>query len=200
MPGRESRMGEPSFTDMDSLMEPLVPLLAGHADRPFSLFGHSMGAMVAFELARRLESEGTTIPNCLIVSGHGAPSSPEKSSKSHLLPHAEFVDRIRTFDGTPEEVFAHKDLLDIFIPLLRADITLLETYKRDPDAQVDCPIIALGGRDDTEVPIESLNAWRAHTRATFDMHDFSGGHFYWQSAPDPMLNVINTALQKISAR
>lgn len=195
LPGRESRMGEPPFTDMDSLMKVLVPLLASHADVPFSVFGHSMGAMIAFELTRRLEADGGVRPDWLFVSGHGAPSSPARATTTHLLPHAEFVERIRQFDGTPAEVFEHTELLEIFIPLLRADITLLENYDRDADAQVDCPIVALGGRDDQEVAIEMLSDWQAHTRAAFETNVFDGGHFYWQSAPEPMLRVINAHLR-----
>jgi len=194
LPGRESRMGDPPFTDMDSLMEVLVPLVADHADGPFSIFGHSMGAMVAFELTRRLEAVDTVRPDQLFVSGHGAPSSPAKASKSHLLPHDEFVERIRKFDGTPEEVFEHKELLEIFIPLLRADITLLENYQRDAHAQVDCPIVALGGRNDREVAVNTLDDWQAHTCAEFEKHVFDGGHFYWQSMPQPMLSVINAQM------
>lgn len=194
LPGRESRMTEPPHTQMDSLMDVLAPLVAAHADRPFSLFGHSMGAMIAFELARRLEAAGAIRPSQLFLSGHGAPGKADESAKSHLLPHAEFVERIRKFDGTPEEVFEHKGLLDIFVPLLRADITLVETYAPVPDAQVDCPIVALGGKDDTDVPIESLAAWRTRTRTEFEMHVFDGGHFYWQPEPESMLSVIDAAL------
>ncbi len=194
LPGRESRMGEPPFTDMTSLMEVLVPLIASHADRPFSIFGHSMGAMIAFELARRLEAAEAIRPNRLFLSGHGAPSSPADSVQAHQLPHAEFVERIRSFEGTPDEVFAHQELLDIFVPLLRADITLLETYTRDATAQVASPIIALGGEEDKEVAVDSLSDWQSHTRSTFESHTFAGGHFYWQSNPEPMLNVIDKAL------
>ncbi len=195
LPGRESRMGEPPFTDMDALMDVLVPLFAAHADAPFSLFGHSMGAMVAFELTRRLEADTGLRPNRLFVSGHAAPSSPAKPNHSHTLPHAEFVDRIRSFEGTPDEVFEHKELLEIFVPLLRADITLLETYKCIADARVACPIVALGGRDDKEVAIAALDDWAAHTHAAFEVHAFDGGHFYWNDAPEPMLRVINATLR-----
>lgn len=198
LPGRESRMVEPPYSDMNALMDVLTPLITKHANGPFSMFGHSMGAMVAFELTRRLEAEGRVRPSCLFVSGYAAPSSRPESSNAHRLPDAEFAERIRSFEGTPEEVFAHTELLDIFLPLLRADITLLETYACDPNAQVRCPIVALGANADKEVDLTAIDAWHAHTRGAFEMHEFDGGHFYWQSDPDPMLNAIKSALQSHS--
>lgn len=195
LPGRESRMTEPPYSNMNALMKILTPLITEHAKVPFSLFGHSMGAMIAFELARNLEAEGRVQPACLFVSGYGAPSNRPASTNSHRLPDAEFAERIRSFEGTPEEVFAHPELLDIFLPILRADITLLETYTCDPNAQVHCPIVALGANADKEVEPAAIAAWRAHTRGAFDMLEFDGGHFYWQSDPEPLLNALNSALQ-----
>ena len=194
LPGREARITEPPISDMNNLINVLTPLITEHATGPFSLFGHSMGAMVAFELTRRLEAEGRVCPTRLFLSGYGAPSTRTEPSNSHRLPDPEFAARIRSFEGTPEEVFAHPELLDIFLPLLRADITLLETHRCDPNARVACPIIALGAKADKEVTLDSIAAWRNHTHGLFEMHQFEGGHFYWQTDPDPMLGAMKRAL------
>lgn len=198
LPGRESRMLEPAFTDMDALMDVLLPAFTNHATEPFSIFGHSMGAMVAFELVRRLEASSGIRPQHLFVSGHGAPSVPANGEHYHELSHDAFVDKIRSFEGTPEAVLQHEELLEIFVPLLRADIALLETYSPDPASAVDTAITAFSSHADPEVPVAAMESWRFHTHGGFDFHTFAGGHFFWQTDPAPMLNAIRAALTTAS--
>jgi medium-chain acyl-[acyl-carrier-protein] hydrolase len=197
LPGRESRLIEPPIASLTEMIDMLAPILATHANAPFVLFGHSMGALLSFEITRRLEAAGDSTPRHLILSGFPAPSAPREPRAIHRLPHDQFIERLRTMGGTPDELFQHEDLLELVLPTLRADIALLETATLETDAVVSTSITALGGTHDPEVPEHSIAGWREHTRGGFDVHFFDGGHFYWQQRPEPVMERISAVMQSI---
>lgn len=176
-PGRGSRIAEAPFRTIDSLARAALPALAPLLDRPFAFFGHSMGALVAFELARLLAAEGRS-PAQLFVSAHRAPQLPDPDEPLHQLPDAELVERLRELNGTPPEVLAHAELLQLLLPLLRADFEACETYQYAPGAPLPCPISAFGGLRDPHVSREMLDAWGAQTSDGLTVRMFPGDHFF----------------------
>jgi medium-chain acyl-[acyl-carrier-protein] hydrolase len=186
LPGRESRLSEPPFTQLAPLVKELVPAILPHLNKPFAFFGHSMGALVSFELARRLRREHGLSPVHLFVSGHGAPHLPDREPAIHDLPEPEFVAKVRSLNGMPEEILNHDELMELLVPILRADFTLCGTYTFRPDAPLDCPISALGGLQDEHVPRRDLEAWQEHTDGPFSVRMFPGDHFYL-NADRPLL-------------
>lgn len=200
LPGRESRIGEPPYRSVEELMPPLVEGLRPFMDLPFAFLGHSMGALVAFELARHLAGEGLPGPVRLFASGHRGPSLPDTRPPAYALPEPEFIEEMRRLNGTPEEVLQHREILDMLLPLLRADFEFCETYRYSPGAPLRCPISALGGVADADVSREQLEAWRAETEGPFTMRLFPGGHFYLASDPQPVLREIAPELQEAVRR
>lgn len=179
LPGRESRVVETPITALDPLVEELTPALAEVLVGPrYVFFGHSMGALVAFSVCRELRRTGTPLPDKLIVSGLGAPHLPSRHPPIHDLPEPEFIDELRRLEGTPEEALENAELMEILSPMLRADCSVSETYVLKDEPPLDCPIVALGGRDDEDVPVEDVRAWRSHTSAAFTYKIFPGGHFF----------------------
>jgi medium-chain acyl-[acyl-carrier-protein] hydrolase len=174
LPGREQRFSEPCFDRFDRLLDDLVPALTPWLDRPFALFGHSLGALVAFELARRL---GDVPLVGLAVSAFRAPHLSAERVLS-ALPDAEFVAEIARLGGTPPELLGDPELMETMLPALRADFALAESYRHDPGARLAVPIVALGGAADPWVGAEALGGWAAHTGAGFRLRLFRGGHFY----------------------
>lgn len=178
LPGRENRLREPLFT----AVAPLIPILAAGLrpamDMPFALFGHSMGALLSFELARYLRRQHDVQPVYLGLSGHQAPQLPDAEPPIYNLPEPEFIDRLRKFNGTPEEVLRHAELMQLVLPILRADFTLVETYSYQPDEPLACPISAFGGLQDARANRELLEGWREHTRGEFRLRMFPGDHFF----------------------
>jgi medium-chain acyl-[acyl-carrier-protein] hydrolase len=150
MPGRGSRLKEPPFTSwialVDALAEAIEPLLKV----PFALFAHSMGAVIAFELARRLRRDRGPQPLLLIVSGRRAPPIPDDTALKYDLPKDEFVEALRHLGGTPREVLEHAELMELMLPLIRADFQLIGTYEYHPGAPLECPIRAYAGSEDCE--------------------------------------------------
>jgi len=177
-PGRGTRMSEPPITRMADLVQALSPLFPAFFDKPFAFFGHSLGAVAAFELARALRRHYDALPVHLIVSGHSAPQIPDRRPPIHNLPDEAFIAELRKLNGTPEEVLQNQELVSLLLPILRADFELSETYVYQPDEPLATPLAAFGGLGDPFINREELEAWEIHTTAGFRLRMFPGDHFY----------------------
>ena len=167
LPGREDHFRRPPLRRMLPLVEILAGKVTPWCDVPFGFFGHSMGGLIAFELARRLRRSGHPLPACLAVSGRRAPQLPDPLPPIPDLPDEEFVEELqRRYRAVPEVIARDPDLRAIFPPTLRADLELVDTYVCSPEPPLDCPILAFGGTDDA-VAQDELAAWQVHTNLTF---------------------------------
>jgi surfactin synthase thioesterase subunit len=179
IPGREARLAEPCITDCARLIAEMTGALGGYLDKPYAIFGHSMGALLALDLARSLRSAGHPEPNGLFVSGRNATHVPMTHGSIHQMPDDEFLEALATrYGGLPQEILDTPELVELYLPILRADLTLLETHRYEALAPLDCPIAAFAGRDDRNVTAEGLEAWGEHTSGDFEVKWFDGGHFY----------------------
>lgn len=197
LPGREARLGEPPFERLTPLVQAAATALSPWLTRPFALFGHSLGALVSFELTRELRRRGARSPQHLFVSARGAPHLPS-ADPLHALPDPALVERIRSMGGTPEEVLREPDLMGLFLPIVRADAAVNELEPFIAEAPLACPITAFGGLDDARARRNEIEAWREHTRAAFRVEMFPGGHFFLRSAQDLFLRSLSTALDGIA--
>lgn len=178
LPGRGARSKEPPFTRLSPLVEALAQALGPLLDIPFAFFGHSLGALVSFELARKVRKDYAINPVHLFVSAARAPQIPRRASPIHSLPDGEFLAELRRLDGTPAELLECKEFMEIMLPLLRADFSVFETYKYLNEPVLDCPISAFGGLQDRRVSKVDLEAWHAQTDASFSLQMFPGDHFF----------------------
>ncbi|SNY24407.1 thioesterase II family protein [Paractinoplanes atraurantiacus] len=198
LPGRETRVREEPYRRVEDLLGPLVDGLGGHLDRPYAILGHSMGAVLAYEVARRLTGAGAA-PLCLFVSGRRAPRTPTRRPALHRLPEDEFLRAVGLLNGTPPEVLAQGDVIKLFLPSLRADFELNEVYAPLPGPPLDCPVSALTGDADPEVNLDEIAAWRETTRGAFTLRVFRGDHFYLKGAPPEVLAAIRADLRRLGA-
>ncbi|HEX8719944.1 MAG TPA: thioesterase II family protein [Pyrinomonadaceae bacterium] len=190
LPGRGTRMREPAVSDLGALVRALADALENDLDRPFAFFGHSMGALICFELARHLRERGAPQPVHLFVSGRRAPQLPSTQRVIHDLPEPEFVEELRRLQGTPPEVLEHPELMQLLSPLLRADFSLAETYAYAPGPPLDCPVSAFGGLQDEEVGREELEGWKEQTTGRFKLRMMPGNHFFLDEGRQPLLRSI----------
>jgi medium-chain acyl-[acyl-carrier-protein] hydrolase len=197
-PGRGSRLLEEPFTDLVELVRAAAGALLPYMDRPFALFGHSMGALVAFELARLLRREWLRGPLCLFVGGRCAPQIPETRPPLHALPEPQLLKELELMNGTPEEVLAHPDLMKLMLPLLRGDFSVAETYRYTDEPPLDCPITAFGGLGDVGVSRQGLEAWEAQTRVAFSLHMLAGDHFFLHTAERSLLDVVASEMARLA--
>jgi medium-chain acyl-[acyl-carrier-protein] hydrolase len=187
LPGRESRLAEPAFTSLHPLVERAAEALAPELEPPFAFFGHSMGAIVSFELARRLRRLGRPGPRLVVVSAERAPHVPLTRPPIYHLPEDEFLAAIERFGGTPPAVLAEPELLALIVDTLRADLSITDTYEFTPEPALECPIAIFGGRDDTLVPEAALAGWREHTTRPEGPRLVEGGHFFVHEHRDEFL-------------
>lgn len=197
LPGRAQRLREAPYTRLSLLVEELAPAVRPFLDKPFAFFGHSMGAMISFELARHLRREQALAPAHLFLSGRGAPHLvKEADTPTFDLPDEEFVRELRRLKGTPQEVLDNPELMQLMIPLLRADFTVCQTYEYRQEPPLDCPITAFGGLQDKEVPREQLEGWREHTSSTFRLVMLPGDHFFLNSQREVLLRILSQELSQ----
>ena len=197
LPGRESRMRETPFTSVEPMVEAMAPFITAYLDKPFVLFGHSMGALVAFELARQLRREQQLLPECLIVSGRVAPHVRIPRAPLNNLPQAEFIEGLRELNGTPKEILEDEGLMSLITPMLRADLAVHENYVYRAEAPLPCNILALGGLHDAEAGREGVEAWRDYTERKFIRRMFPGDHFFIQSGQSLYLRMLSSELYQI---
>ena len=190
LPGRGKRLHEIPLTKMSQMVESVGEEIVPMLDRPYAFFGHSMGAIIGFELARLLRRWGHQGPTHLFVSAHKAPQIPKQEPFTYNLPEAELIEELQRLNGTPREVLDHPELMRLMIPLLRADFESIQTYSYKHEPPLDCPITALGGLWDPEVTRETLEAWREQTTAAFNIRMFPGDHFFLNKEQASLLRVI----------
>jgi medium-chain acyl-[acyl-carrier-protein] hydrolase len=199
LPGREARTAEPPATTLDAVFDPLTDAIAAVADRPFALFGHSMGAVVAFEIARRLRDRHAHAPAYLFVSGAPAPQLPRVDLGLRFIDDdAAFLNAVAdTYGGVPRIVLERAELRASMVAALRADLTLTETHEYTDAPPLACAIAAYGGRADAIVSGERLTAWREQTTGDFSWRSFDGDHFYLNRARDALLADLISRLQPL---
>lgn len=196
LPGRESRWREEPFRRTEPLADAATEALSPRLGRPYAFFGHSMGAVLAFEVTRRLRRRGLEGPRHLFVSGRSAPRVETADPPIRDLPRDEFIEAVRGYSGTPEEVLQNRELMELVEPLLRADFSVSETYDYRPDAEpLDVPLTVLGGLGDPDVPPEDLEAWRLETRGPYRKHLLDGGHFFLHEKREEVLRIVSRELE-----
>jgi medium-chain acyl-[acyl-carrier-protein] hydrolase len=195
LPGREARFSERPFERARDLVAGAADALTPLFDVPFAFFGHSMGALLAFELARELRRRRGRQPVRLVVSGARAPQRPNPDPPVRHLPDREFLEEVRLrYDGIPGAVLANQELVELLMPCLRADFTLVETYAYADEAPLDCPISCFGGKGDPRVSADDLQAWGAQTASRFALRMFEGDHFFLQSAEGAVRRAVGEEL------
>jgi medium-chain acyl-[acyl-carrier-protein] hydrolase len=193
LPGRGSRFSEEPLTSMSALVGILAGQLPLNDGRPFAFFGHSMGARIAFELARALRRQSQALPAHLLLSACPAPQLPPRSPV-HSLPDDAFLVELKRRNGIPAEVLAEPELLALLLPMIRADLMLYETAVYNAEPPLDCPISTFGGRKDPLVNSAALSAWSAQTTGPFQQRLLPGDHFFLRTAENQLLQAIKTAL------
>ena len=196
LPGRETRLRESLYDRLQPLIATLAREMIPWIDGPFALFGHSMGALLAFELARELRRSYSCSPRHLFASGYRAPQLPPDHPPFSHLPDAEFIKNVRHYGGIPDLVARNEELLEIFLPILRADFAMTETYVYAEEPPFECPITAFGGLSDPKVDSEKILAWSIHTSGRFSTQFFPGGHFFLADSEQSLLEQVNIGLDR----
>lgn len=191
LPGREARLREPLATALPALAEQvaeaLLPVLTG----PFAIFGHSLGALLGFEVARGLRRRGARPPVHLLVAARAAPQLPRDQPLLHTLPSDKLVaEVVRRYDGIPAAVRQEPALLQLLLPVLRADLQLLETYEYAEGEPLECPLSVFGGQQDGTVQPAQLEGWRAQTSEAFRLRLLPGNHFFLNTSRTALLQGI----------
>jgi surfactin synthase thioesterase subunit len=197
-PGRQDRRAERPISDMAVLADRLHAILRRQPEMPVILFGHSLGAILGFEVTRRLEAEGHG-PVRLFASGRRAPST-YRDENVHLLDDAGILAEVRRMNGTASSVLGDDEMMRAALPALRADYKAAETYGCPPEITVNCPISALTGDSDPKTTVEEANAWAQHTSGSFDLQVFPGGHFFLTDHADQVVKILAQHFQPDRAR
>lgn len=195
LPGRRKRFAESPFTRMRPAIQSILADLVQYLDRPFAIFGHSMGALIAYELASTLQRSRLAEPVHLFVSGCYSAKQPNPRPL-HMLPDADFKEAICLLDGMPMEVINNAEIMELITPTLRADFTLTETYRDTSDIQLNCPITAFGGSDDPITSPDEIELWRYATNSSFSLHILPGNHFFLHQEQSQLCSLLTAELNQ----
>ena len=197
LPGRGARWNESPYSDMRQLLDALCEMLGTEClrdQRPFAFFGHSLGALLAFETARMCVRVGIPVPQRLLLSGCSAPQFRKPPKNLHKMPGDELIAALAKYNGSPAEVLAHRPLMELLLPALRADFSLAENYVYEAGAPLDIPITVLTGKRDPHVQLDKIAQWQLETTASCHVRYFEGDHFFINSERDAVLRCISEEL------
>lgn len=197
-PGRQDRRSEPGAETIDDLAAAFTAASTAWRDRPYAFFGHSMGAVVAYEVARRLSKEGGPQPVRLFASGRRAPSR-FRPGTVHLRDDAGVLDELRMLGGTDERMLADPEIVQMALGPTRSDYKAIETYREEPGFRLSCPVTVLAGTDDPHTTLDEAAAWSDHTEAACELLTFRGGHFFVDERRAEVAEAIRTALRDPAA-
>ena len=189
LPGHEYRLAEPAYKHLTPLVQTLADVIYPYLDRPFAFFGHSMGALVSFELTRQLRRTHDKHPVRLCLAAYRAPQLPNPNIKIYHLPSEVFKVVLRA-DGIPEKILQNEELMQAMLPTLRADFELCDTYRFTEEPPLECPFSIFGGLEDIRVGATDLEAWRIHSSVASNLSMLPGSHFFLHSAQDLLLTAI----------
>ncbi|KAB8143140.1 thioesterase [Chloroflexia bacterium SDU3-3] len=195
LPGRESRIGQPAFTRIGPLLAAVAAAIEPYLDRPFAFYGHSMGALVSFELARQLRRASGRLPLQLYLAAYRAPHLPNPNFKIYHLPSEVFKVVLRA-EGTAEMILQNEELMKVMLPTLRADFELCDTYEHRTEPPLECPLAIFGGLDDVRISTADLEEWPRHAGAGCSLTMLPGGHFFLHSAQAQLCGAIADSLQQ----
>ena len=198
LPGRENRLKETPFTRLKPLVQTLTPLFEEYLDVPFAFFGHSMGALLSFEIARELRRQSWSIPEYLFVSAYRAPQIPDLDLPIYQLPDAKFIKAVSDYQGISEQNLQNLESRHISISNLKADFEILQTYFYTKEESLESKIYAFGGLTDLKVSRQQLAAWEQQTKIDFRLKMFDGNHFFWREAEDEVIDTIKEAIAKLT--
>lgn len=198
LPGRGSRFRESPCTSFRTLIHTLGDVLCARQRQhplPFAFFGHSLGALVAFELARYCRDQGWDMPEHLIVSGCRAPPLREKSRRLHELPDAQLIEKLRDYNGTPSEILDNQEFMRLLLPVVRADFALGADYHYETAAPLAIPVTTFAGQQDHHASPHDMQEWQRHACAAYQSHIFRGDHFFINEEKRSVLDRLSTILR-----
>jgi surfactin synthase thioesterase subunit len=194
LPGRANRFLEEPLKTLPPICEALCDELEQFAALPVAFFGHSLGALIAFEVCRELRRRKQILPVHLFVAGRAAPQILARKQPIRDLPDAEFLGELNRMGGIPPEIQENTELMDLLIPILKADITLHERYSLVPEPRLACPVTAFGGANDVDVTLDDVRGWKEQTEADFFFHEVEGGHFFVNAERKKLIQIIAARL------
>lgn len=196
-PGRETRVREAPYTQVEPLVASLMAVMPARLDKPFAFFGHSLGALVAFILARQLRREQDVLPQHLFVSARSAPQSSRRESPFYALSDAAFLEKVQQLGGMEKSILEHAELMALIMPILRADFQMNETYTYGAEPPLACPISAFRGAKDDLMTYDEVAAWREQTTGKFRLRTLPGGHFFINGEQTAFWQVLAYDLEQI---
>lgn len=190
LPGRERRLAEPPLTTMDGLAPPLVEAIAERVPAPYALFGHSMGGLIGYEVARRLVARGGPAPQRLVVSAARPPHRTASVGAAHALDDGTLTAWLRDLGGIPDELLADPALLGLILPTVRADLSVVASYRPGTPEPLPLPVDAVAAADDPLVDPDEVAGWAACTGVSFSLTVVPGGHLYLHDSPPPLTRLL----------